>query len=423
MLVGALLSLACGGDAELPDDSFTASEDAKAERHGPGHQGPYPNETTPSFASAPQVVEDGSQFFVAWSDSRPGRFFAARVSKKGRLLDPEAISLNPELRQDAYFHATAFDGRHFLVVWTGDRALYLTRVNRNGTLDGPPLTLFTTTDHTPAGRPGIACHGRKCLVAWIGFGGTANSMVRGVTLNMAKPGFDLKEVSISNQPFAINSYGVSVAWSHDRYLATWTDARLGGDDIFGARVRDSGAVLDPDGFVISNAPGNQNFPDVTATKQGFFVVWSDSRSGTPDIYGARVLQGSAHVLDPAGIPIATTGARELLPRAASAGNEVLVSWSALTVDTSRVRGARVKLNGDVRDRHGFAISKGTAARQIDSSNVAYANGRYFVVYGRAPVLDEPPYQVIVGTRVKQDDVVDKPAIRISHAPSVEQLVP
>ncbi|ABF92903.1 putative lipoprotein [Myxococcus xanthus DK 1622] len=423
LLLGGLLSLACGGEAEVLEGNSPSREDVEAGLHGPGSQGPYPNWATPTFATDAQVAEDGNQFFVAWSDGRPGRFYAARVSKNGRLLDPDAIPLNPGLRPDAYYHATAFDGRQFLVVWTGDTSIFLTRVNRNGTLDGPPVTLFTPTDHQPAGSPGIACHERKCLVAWIGFGGTATGAVRGITLNTAKPGFDVQEVFISNQLSAINSYGVAVAWSHDRYLATWTDSRFGGQDIFAARIRRTGAVLDPDGFVISAAPGNQNFSAVTATKQGFFVAWSDARNGTPDIYGARVKDGTANVLDPSGIPIATSSTNDITPKVASEGHQVLVTWSALTADTGRVRGARVKLNGDVRDRHGFAISRGAAARQLVSGNVAYANDKYFVVYGRAPVLDEPPYQVIVGTRLKQDDVLDIPAIRISHAPSVEQLAP
>lgn len=425
-LIGAFLAISCGGEREaaFEDPSSQGDLELGLGLHGNGGQGPLPNWSTPTFANNAQVAEDGNQFFVAWSDwSRAGKLVAARVSVNGRLLDPDAIELNPNLRPDAYYHATAFDGRQFLVIWTGERSVFLTRVNRDGTLDGDPITLFTPTDHNAVGSPGIACHKRKCLVAWIASGHTVSREVRGVTLDMGKPGLDVQEVVISRSQSTEFSSGISVAWSEDQYLVAWTDTRYGSHDIFAARVRANGSVLDPNGFIISAAPGNQNYQSVTATKYGFFVAWSDSRSGSADIYGTRLKRGSANVQDPLGIRISTASTTELSPRVASEGDEVLVSWSALTADTARVRAARVKRNGDVRDRNGFAISKGPANRQLLFGNVAYASGRYFIVYGRAPVMDEPPYQVMVGTRVKNDDVVDNPAIRISHAPSVEQLAP
>ncbi|MFY0527046.1 hypothetical protein ACN28I_29200 [Archangium gephyra] len=68
---------------------------------------------------------------------------------------------------------------------------------------------------------------------------------------------------------------------------------------------------------------------------------------------------------------------------------------------------------------GFVLSGGEFLREVQQ-DVAVADGTHFVVYGAAPIVEEPPFQVILGTRVKKNGSrVDDPAIRISHSPSVE----
>lgn len=54
----------------------------------------------------------------------------------------------------------------------------------------------------------------------------------------------------------------SVAFDGPRYFVVWTDHRGDDQDIYGARIDSSGALLDPGGIVISNASGDQNFPVV-----------------------------------------------------------------------------------------------------------------------------------------------------------------
>ncbi|XXF78260.1 hypothetical protein P2318_00450 [Myxococcaceae bacterium GXIMD 01537] len=430
VLLGALVLAACGVAPEPlegePQDTPVEVEssgevNALSEPGDERRHGPQPNWDEPTFAMAPALATDGDQFFVAWWDGgRTGQLYAARVSKQGRLLDPDSIALDLPPTAFPSPPAVAFDGKQFLVVWHGEFSLYLARVNRDGTLDGPYITLFTPSDHFPAGTPGLACSDRKCLVAWFTFGGSAGSgAVRGLTFRTDRSDLDREEVFISNSLTAINSFGLAVAWAHERYLVAWTDLRNGTEDILAARVRRDGTVLDPGGFTVSGAAGNQRFPDVTGTKEGFFVAWSDSRQGDADIFGARVKDGTNKVLDPRGIRISTSRTEDILPRIASDGREVLVTWSALGTDRFRVRAARVECDGHVRDRPSFAISDGKFPREVDSDAI-YADGLYFAVYARAPVLDEPPWEVIVGTRVKHGEAVDSPRIRISHSPSVEK---
>ena len=84
----------------------------------------------------------------------------------------------------------------------------------------------------------------------------------------------------------------------------WTPATAAGDtDIYGARVRYTGTVRDPAGIAISiSAPNVQVRLSVAFPR--YLVAWEDSRSGINDIYGARV-RVAGIVLDPAGIAIST----------------------------------------------------------------------------------------------------------------------
>ncbi|GAI00863.1 unnamed protein product, partial [marine sediment metagenome] len=98
------------------------------------------------------------------------------------------------------------------------------------------------------------------------------------------------------------------------YFVVWTDTRYTGIeegfysreyyDIFGARVNQSGELIDSAGIQISINPYNQGNPAIAYDGTNYIVVWHDERNQDMDIYGARV-SSSGVTLDTADIAIST----------------------------------------------------------------------------------------------------------------------
>ena len=113
----------------------------------------------------------------------------------------------------------------------------------------------------------------------------------------------------------------------------WQDRRNGSWDIYGAIVNQSGVVTHGD-IVICNAAGDQVRPRVAydAGSNQYVVVWSDPRSGTADIYGARVSPAGT-VLDANGVLVSGAAGAQFSPASSSAAAST--SWSGRIVAATR----------------------------------------------------------------------------------------
>jgi hypothetical protein len=304
--------------------------------------------------------------------------FDADFSMRGRgnefLIDTNVIYTHA--RSDQSWPSIACDGTNYLVVWQDSRCfpqqdVFCARIDTQGiVLDPAGIHVATTT-------------------------------------------YDDLQAYCNGTP--------SVAYNGSEYLVVYQDRRNSLEtDIYGARVTSSGVVLDPNGIAISAAQGYQRYPRVASNGPDFLVVWQDERSGTPDIYGSRVDQAGA-VLDPDGILISSAMHSQAFPSVACNGTDYLIVWQDArdtTINQYDIYGARISNNGVLLDTNGIAIFTGTAS-QIEPS-ISYDGTNYLVVWEdhRTQALG------INGTRVDATGtVLDPGSIAISGVPNMPEWQP
>jgi hypothetical protein len=172
-----------------------------------------------------------------------------------------------------------------------------------------------------------------------------------------------------------------VGWNGTNYLVVWQSSRKDPSnyDVYGARVSPEGKVLDPHGFAISTAPSNQIFLDLAWGKGEYLAVWQDLRSHQRwEIYGAR-FRPDGTILDSEGIPVAVGKRNARHPQVAWDGNNFLVVW--MEENEGRgwdIAGVRVSPEGKLLDNERILIAQ--APGDQASPALAWGKDRYLVVW-------------------------------------------
>ncbi|TES90385.1 MAG: T9SS type A sorting domain-containing protein [Candidatus Cloacimonadota bacterium] len=182
----------------------------------------------------------------------------------------------------------------------------------------------------------------------------------------------------------VNGYYPSLAFDGTNYLVVWNDMRYtnivpysrGYSDIFGARVNQSGELIDSAGIPISINPHSQGLPDVAFDGTNYLIVWVDSRCDTSeDIYGARVsLTGM--VLDTAGIMVSTDEYDQHMPSVAFGINSYLVVWGHPNM--GGIKGIRIATDGSILDTVSIEISSFPLGQHFP--DITFDGRDFFVVW-------------------------------------------
>lgn len=206
----------------------------------------------------------------------------------------------------------------------------------------------------------------------------------------------------------------SVSFDGTNYLVVWEDGRNDewDYDIFGTRVNQSGEILDPGGFIICDAPGDQTEPVVAFDGNNYMVVWNDDRDVPPgsydNIYGARVTQ-EGEVLDPGGFQICVFEDDQDNPDIAFDGTGYFVVWGDDRASDDKVYGTRVTVDADVITPDGFRIS--TSEGSNSYPKIAAGSENYLVVWSDY----RNSLREIYGTRISfSGGVLDENGIRITN---------
>ena len=172
----------------------------------------------------------------------------------------------------------------------------------------------------------------------------------------------------------------AMAFGDGVYLLVWQTDRNEKADIVGLRLDGRGTPLDPKPFIITAAPDAQECPRVAFGGGVFLVVWHDLRNGTAqpelrppggkdwDVFAARV-RPDGKLLDPAGIAVADGERNQCEPGLCWDGKAFQVLWRAFeekdsTWDVNRradagylVHGDRVSSEGQRLDGAGVFMAK------------------------------------------------------------------
>ena len=349
----------------------------------------------------PAVGFDGTNFLVVWQDNRTASFYiyASRVTPAGVILDPAGIPVS--ITHSGQHPAVAFDGANYLVVWDS-YDIYGARVTPGGSvLDTTGIEISTATGEQC--YPAVAFSGSDYLVVWEDY--RTGCDVYGARVTPEGEVRDSSGIPISVA--ADDQWSPAVAFGDTGYLVVWTDCRSGSYDIYGARVSADGSVLDTSGISISAATGARDHPDVAYDGTNFLAVWADGRSGV-DIYGSRVTQAGT-VLDPAGIAVSTATGSQYDPVVTYDGANYLVAWEDARTGSYDICGARVTPGGAVLDPSGIAVSAATGAQRYPA--VTFGGSYCLVVWA-----DSRSGVDIYGSRVTSGGaVLDSSGIAISTA--------
>jgi hypothetical protein len=355
----------------------------------------------------PDVSFDGTNYMVVWQDERSDTFdiYGSRVAQNGNVLDPSGKKISGATDEQSR-PSIDFDGTNYLVVWDDERTgseydIYGTLLDTSGTALNPAgIAISTATDNQY--MPSVSFDGTNYLVAWHdNRDGAANYDIYSTRVNTSGVVQEPSGIPIANMPVqqltpAVISYG-------GQWLAVWRDNRNGGyNDIYGSRISASGTVTDPSGILISASAQAQGKPAVASDGTNYLVVWEEARSGgySTDIYGIRI-DDSGRQLDENAIAISTSTGSQAYPAVAFDNDSIyLVVWQDDRSGTYDIYGARVSTSGNVLDGPGIAISTATGRQQFPS--VAFGDTNFLVVWGDerggSPSTDD-----IYGTLVEPDN--------------------
>jgi hypothetical protein len=329
----------------------------------------------------PSVAFDGTNYLVVWKEHRGSSFdiYGIRISQYGAILDTASIAISTAVNNQ-YSPVVSFDGENYFVVWYDWREgwenvdIYGTRVNKFGiVLDTAGIAICT--DEGWQTQPSIVFDGVNYFIVWRN--GTSYSDIYGTRVSPRGKILDPAYIAIST---ADGKQTVPVvAFDGKNYLVVWQDQRIKSlpSDIYGARVNQSGTVLDPDGFAIWTTTATQKTPVVAFTGENYFVFWDEEQDGTSCIFGARINQFGL-VIDSTNKLISDNSNFQQSPAAITDGRNCVVLWQERQKDSREyIRGARLDSSGAVIDV--FTLNHDPGDQVSPALALGYAN-QIFIAY-------------------------------------------
>ncbi|MGB3340558.1 MAG: T9SS type A sorting domain-containing protein [bacterium] len=318
--------------------------------------------TYSSAKASPDIAFDGNNYFAVWSDMRdPAGVYACRIHPDGAILDPEGVFISNAGGDPA----VAFDGTNYLVVFTnGD--IYGVRVDTAGiVLDTNAFAICTATNDQWC--PSVAFGNLYNLVTWQDFRSGSDDDIYGARVDTAGVLLDTNSIALST--YSTGEFSPDVDFDSINYLVSWSDYT----NIYCTRVDTAGVVLDPGGIIVSQDTIYEDH-SVSIAFDGinYFITWQGN-FGDNDIYGARI-ETSGAVIDTSTLLLSMSAYSGRASFASFDGTNYFAVWEDYRNSLSScIYGARIDTFGTVLDSDGIPIINGI------NPTIAFDGSKYLAV--------------------------------------------
>lgn len=241
------------------------------------------------------IASSGSNYLVAWQDQRNGLgandIYAARMGMSGALMDPSGLAIAAGATEFTQV-TVAYGAGNYLLAWhQGDNdSLRALRLAPTGALVDPALGFEIANNlGTAYSEPFAIFDGTNYQVAFVKPTG-----IYGTRISTSGAVLDANGFTISENISPLSgreSDGPKIACHSGSCFAAWTDRRSTAtppQDIYGARYQKDGTVLDVAGIAVSTAADAQLYPFALTDGNDFFVLWETEAWGGSDIYFNRL---------------------------------------------------------------------------------------------------------------------------------------
>ncbi len=317
---------------------------------------------------SPSVAFDGTNYLAVWEEYRGGWWdiYGARVSQVGNTLDTTTIAISTGSLSEQS-PAVSFSAVNYLIVWEDWRyyyspVIYGARVNQAGVvLD--PSGINISGGGRDKNSPSIVSDGTNYFVVWQDERNWVQTRWDIYGARVAPSGTVLDSSSIAISVETGYQLEPSLIFNDVNYFVVWSDKRTGLWLIYGSRVSPTGTVIDTAGICISIFPTpSARRPSIAYDGINHLVVWQGfTNNNNYDIYGARVTQ-SGVVLDTSGFVVSASVYQQEYPCVVFDGSNYVVVWEEIHTDSKNIYGAKVNTSGVVIDS--FIVSQQSGDQTI-----------------------------------------------------------
>jgi len=228
--------------------------------------------------SYPDVVYNGENYQVVWSDEKFGAYYATagRVSPGGAVLDT-GICISTGSGSYEYQPKIAFDGDRCLVVWPKDLGVQGRFINQDGQPEG---SVFPVTAN--GSGPVLAFGGGNYLVAW--FNGTYPN------LNIIARLFSVSGVPLGSEITLTTDSDCNrwpdIIYDGYQYVVVWTKGANSpaAQYVWAQAISSAGTPVGGNFLVSANTSDQRWFPAIASSDTNYFITWGQS-GATSNIMG------------------------------------------------------------------------------------------------------------------------------------------